>query len=182
MRALALTAAFAATVPLANWMIENVGSCSPHGPCVIPVGFGQYAPSGVLVVGAAIVLRDFVQEAGGVKASLLAIAIGAALSWLFAPAALVTASVISFAIAELCNLAIYTPLRKKGMPVAVAVSGLVGSFVDSALFLLIAFGSMDYVLGQTMGKYWMVAAAAIALVMLRPRLSTRLTGGSNHGE
>ena len=182
MRALALTAAFAATVPLANWMIENVGSCSPHGPCVIPVGFGQYAPSGVLVVGAAIVLRDFVQEAGGVKASLLAIVIGAALSWLFAPAALVTASVTSFAIAELCNLAIYTPLRKKGMPVAVAISGFVGSFVDSALFLLIAFGSMDYVLGQTMGKYWMVAAAAVTLAILRPRLASHPSGGSGHGE
>ncbi|WP_376710343.1 VUT family protein [Pseudochrobactrum lubricantis] len=177
MRALSLTVAFAATVPLANWMIENVGSCSPHSPCVIPVGFGQYAPSGVLVVGAAIVLRDFVQEVGGVKASLLAIVIGAALSWMFAPAALVTASVTSFAVAELCNLAIYTPLRKKGMPIAVVVSGLVGSYVDSALFLLIAFGSLDYVLGQTMGKYWVVAAASITLVVLRSRRTALAQGG-----
>lgn len=55
-------ALFALTVPAANWMIGNVGTCIPDGPCLVPVGFGFEAPSGVLMVGAALVLRDIVHE------------------------------------------------------------------------------------------------------------------------
>ncbi|MBN4747477.1 VUT family protein, partial [Pandoraea nosoerga] len=52
---------FIATIPLANWLIGNVGTtCVPGGPCIIPVGFGLMAPSGVLMVGLALVLRDLV--------------------------------------------------------------------------------------------------------------------------
>src|SRR6185437_10151264 len=76
-KTIALTAAFAATIPLANWLIGNVGTvCIPQGPCLLPVGFGLTAPSGVLVVGASLVLRDMVHEAGGAKAALTAIGLG----------------------------------------------------------------------------------------------------------
>ena len=51
-------ALFALTVPAANWLIANVGTCMPNGPCLIPVGFGLMAPSGVLMIGAALVLRE----------------------------------------------------------------------------------------------------------------------------
>jgi hypothetical protein len=45
-------AAFGLCIPAANYLIGNVGTlCVPHGPCVIPVGFGLTAPSGVLMVG-----------------------------------------------------------------------------------------------------------------------------------
>src|SRR5688572_6062921 len=55
--------AFACTIPLANWLIGNVGAtCLPNGPCLIPVAPGILAPSGVLAVGAALVLRDLVQR------------------------------------------------------------------------------------------------------------------------
>lgn len=88
-RSLALISAFAATVPLANWLIGNVGTeCIPNGPCLIPVGFGLSAPSGVLVVGAALVLRDAVHEASGVRGALAAIALGGLASWLFRAAGL----------------------------------------------------------------------------------------------
>ena len=54
---------YMATIPIANFMIGNVGTfCIPDGPCTIPVGFGYSAPSGVLMVGLALVLRDYVQE------------------------------------------------------------------------------------------------------------------------
>ncbi len=44
--------AYIATIPAANWLIGNVGTtCVPNGPCLIPVGFGLMAPSGVLMVG-----------------------------------------------------------------------------------------------------------------------------------
>jgi hypothetical protein len=69
--------AFALTIPAANWLIGNVGAvCVPDGPCLIPVGFGLMAPSGVLMIGLALVLRDLVQELIGVKGALLAIALG----------------------------------------------------------------------------------------------------------
>jgi hypothetical protein len=50
---------FCLTIPAANWMIGHVGTyCSSHGPCLVPVAPGGVAPSGVLMIGAALVLRD----------------------------------------------------------------------------------------------------------------------------
>lgn len=152
-------AAYAATIPLANWMIGNVGTCVPNGPCLIPVGFGLMAPSGVLVVGLSLVLRDVVQEVSGVQGSLFAIAIGAALSWLFADPFLVVASAMAFLLSELADMAVYTPLRRERLYLAVILSGFVGAAVDSATFLFIAFGSFDFIAGQIVGKMWMTAAA-----------------------
>lgn len=163
MRKLALlVAAFAATVPAANWMIGNVGTvCLPDGACLLPVGFGLAAPSGVLIIGLALVLRDMVHEAGGAKAALLAIAIGGVLSAIFAPPALVVASVAAFVLAELADLFVYAPLRDRRFGLAVFASGAVGAAVDSAVFLLLAFGSLDYLSGQVLGKLWMSALAFV---------------------
>lgn len=164
-----LIAAFAATVPAANWLIGNVGAtCIPNGPCLIPVGLGLLAPSGVLMIGAALVLRDMVHEAGGWRAALGAIVIGAMLSWFVAPPALVIASVAAFTLAELADLAVYAPLRRKRLGLAVLASGMVGSVVDSAIFLWLAFGSFDFIAGQVLGKLWMSVAAVAVLSAWRP--------------
>lgn len=169
-KAIALIAAFAATIPAANWLIGNVGTeCIPSGPCLIPVGFGLHAPSGVLMIGAALVLRDAVQEYGGIRAALAAIAIGGLLSWAVAPTALVIASVSAFLLAELADLAVYTPLRKRRLGLAVAASGIVGSIVDSAVFLWLAFGSLAFVEGQILGKAWMSLLAFPLLSIIRKR-------------
>ncbi len=55
---------FALTIPAANWLIGHVGTAcvAPHGPCVLPVAPGLMAPSGVMMVGVALVLRDLVQR------------------------------------------------------------------------------------------------------------------------
>lgn len=160
-KVLALTAAFAATIPAANWLIGSIGTeCIPQGPCLLPVGFGLHAPSGVLVVGAALVLRDMVHEAGGAKAALAAIALGGFVAWLFAPPALVLASVLAFILAELADLAVYAPMRQNRLWLAVILSGLVGATVDSAVFLWVAFGSLDFIAGQIVGKLWMSLIAA----------------------
>lgn len=160
-----LTAAFAGTIPLANWLIGNVGTeCIPQGPCLLPVGFGLHAPSGVLVIGAALVLRDMVHEAGGIKAALAAIALGSVVAWFFAPPALVLASVLAFILAEMADLAVYAPLRTKRLWLAVLLSGLVGAAVDSAVFLLVAFGSLDFIAGQVAGKVWMSVLAATTIL------------------
>lgn len=169
-----LVAAFAATVPLANWMIGNVGTaCLVGGPCLIPVGFGLAAPSGVLLVGLALVLRDMVHEVGGIRAAIVAIAIGGALSWLVAPPALVLASVAAFLLAELADLIVYTPLRERRLGLAVFASGAVGSVVDSAVFLWLAFGSLDFVAGQVLGKLWMSVAAFAYLAYRRHAASAQ---------
>src|SRR5690349_1327333 len=88
---------FALCIPAANWLIGNVGtSCVPDGPCVIPVAPGLTAPSGVVMIGLALVLRDLVQRRLGLVWASGAILGGAALSALLAPPSLVLASAVAF--------------------------------------------------------------------------------------
>lgn len=166
----AYLALFAACIPAANWLIQNVGTfCAPNGPCLIPVAPGLTAPSGVLLVGIALVLRDLVQRRLGVAWALGAIAIGGALSAAFAPPALVVASVAAFLISELADLAVFTPLQRRGLVVAAIASSLVGLAVDSVAFLWLAFGSLQYLPGQIVGKALMVFAALPVLYLIRNR-------------
>ena len=70
---------FILTIPAMNWVVMNVGTvCTADGPCLIPVWPGVMAPSGVLMAGVALVLRDGLQAKLGVRWSLYAIIIGAA--------------------------------------------------------------------------------------------------------
>jgi hypothetical protein len=159
---------FILTIPLANWLIGHVGTeCIPNGPCLLPVGFGLMAPSGVLMIGIALVLRDIVQRSLGLRAALGAIAAGGALSWFVAPQALVVASVAAFLLSELADLAVYTPLHRRRLVLAVLASGLAGAVVDSALFLWLAFGSLDLLAGQVVGKLWASGLVALALFARR---------------
>ena len=162
--------AFAACVPAANWLIGNVGAtCVPNGPCLIPVAPGVSAPSGVLMIGLALVLRDLVQRRLGLAWAGGAIAVGAALSAAFAPPALVLASTTAFLLSEAADLAVYTPLQRRGFVRAALLSSAVGLVIDSVVFLSLAFGSLDYLGGQILGKAWMVLAAVPALRWLRER-------------
>jgi uncharacterized PurR-regulated membrane protein YhhQ (DUF165 family) len=160
-------AAFMLTVPAANWLIGNAGTvCIPDGPCLIPVAPGLMAPSGVLMIGLALVLRDYVQEKLGLWSAFVAIGLGACMSWLIAPPSLVIASVAAFVIAELADLGVYTPLRKRQLWLAVIASGVVGAFIDSAVFLQLAFGSLDHIGGNVVGKFWMSLLAGAVLLSL----------------
>ena len=161
---------FALTIPAANWLIGNVGAeCIPNGPCMVPVGFGLLAPSGVLMVGAALVLRDVVHERLGLLWAIGAVLIGGLISYALAPPALVVASTAAFLLAEAADLVVYTPLRKRRLVWAVLLSGLVGSVIDSAVFLWLAFGSLAFVEGQILGKLWMSLIAAGVLLAMRSR-------------
>lgn len=163
-------AGFAACIPLANYMIGHVGTvCVPNGPCLIPVGPGVTAPSGVLLVGLALVLRDLVQRRLGLAWSIGAIVVGAILSTTFAAPALAVASASAFLLSELADLLVFTPLQKKGLVKAAFVSSVVGLIVDSVMFLWLAFGSLDFLAGQVVGKLVMVVAALPALFWIRNR-------------
>jgi hypothetical protein len=126
----------ALTIAAANWWLCHVGMvCQPAGACLIPVAPGLMAPSGVIMAGAALVLRDLVQRRLGVAASSLAILAGAVLSALLAPPALVLASAAAFLLSELADLAVFTPLVRRGLIVAVGASGVVGIVEIAAVFL-----------------------------------------------
>jgi uncharacterized PurR-regulated membrane protein YhhQ (DUF165 family) len=162
---------FALTIPAANWMIGHLGTAcvAPRGPCVVPVAPGVVAPSGVMMVGFALVLRDLVQRRLGAGISAIAILFGTAASALLAPPNLVLASGVAFLLSEFADLAVYTPLARRRLVAAVVASSTVGLIVDSIVFLWLAFGSLDFLLGQVIGKAWMVLLSVPLVAWLRRR-------------
>lgn len=149
---LTIAAAFVATVIGANAALTRWG--------IVPVGLGLEAPAGVYFAGLAFGLRDALHEVGGRPWVLAAIAAGAVASYAIedgagipgghAPVAVASAS--AFALSELADLAVYAPLRARSWPVAVAASNLAGAVVDSTLFLWLAFGTLDHLGGNIVGK------------------------------
>jgi len=161
---------FALTIPAANWLIGHAGTtCVPHGPCLIPVAPGLMAPSGVTMVGIALVLRELVQRRLGTAISALAVLVGSGLSALYAPASLVVASATAFLLSEFADLAVYTPLARRRLVVAVIASSCAGLVVDSIVFLWLAFGSLEFLAGQIVGKAWMVLFSIPLVAWLRRR-------------
>lgn len=161
---------FCLTIPAANWMIGHVGTvCLRDGPCLVPVAPSLMAPSGVLMVGAALVLRDLVQRRLGPEFGIGAIIAGALLSAGLAPSALVVASASAFLLSEFADFAVYTPLARRRLVTAVVASSVVGLVVDSIVFLWLAFGSLDFLPGQIVGKLWMVLIAIPLVAYLRRR-------------
>ena len=173
---LAYFLAFMACIPTANWMIGHIGTvCAPNGPCLLPVfpwspqGGPMMAPSGVSMIGIALVLRDLVQRRLGRLPALMAIVAGAVLSGALAPPQLVVASTTAFFLSELADFAVFTPLQKRGLVLAVLASAVVGLIADSILFLYLAFGSLEFLEGQMLGKTWMVLLALPFVHWIRKR-------------
>lgn len=160
-------ATYMATIPAANWMIQNVGTQAfPGGPHTIPVGFGFDAPSGVLLIGLALAARDYIQRAIGKRAALLAIAAGVALSYFVNPA-VATASAVAFLLGELADFVVFTPISRRNLPSAVIASGVVGGVIDSLVFLQLAFGSTMFWQGQVIGKTLVALACALIVIAYR---------------
>ena len=161
---------FALTIPAANWLIGHAGTvCPANGPCLVPVAPGLMAPSGVIMIGIALVLRDLAQRRLGIAVSALAIIVGAALSALLAPPSLVIASAVAFLLSEAADLAVYTPLARARLVLAVVASSAAGLVVDSIVFLWLAFGSLEFLAGQVVGKAWMVLLSIPFIAWLRRR-------------
>lgn len=162
-------AAYLATIPAANWAVTHYGA--------LPVGLGYTAPAGVYLVGLALVLRDLAREAAGRLPVLAAIAVGTLVSYWLATPALATASAVAFAVAESLDMAVYEPLRRRGLTVAMLASNTVGLLVDSLLFLKLAFGNLDFLPGQILGKTWMTLAAVAVLASIERARKTRAVTG-----
>lgn len=159
-----LFALFILNIFFANWLIGNIGtSCYP---CLIPVWPGIMAPSGVLAIGMGFTLRDILQRRLGATWVMAAIILGAALSAFLSPA-LALASGTAFLLSELADLVIYTPVQKKNFIAAVAISNIAGLVVDSVVFLSLAFGSLEFLPGQVLGKLWMTLLALPVIWLIR---------------
>ena len=149
---------YIATVFAANWAIDRFG--------VVSVGFGLVAPAGVYFAGLAFTLRDITQDTLGRSWVVVAFVVGALLSAIVSTQ-FALASATAFLFSELFDFAVYTPLRERNWIGAVALSNVVGLVTDSVLFLWIAFGSLDFLSGQIVGKTWMTILAVGVLMAWR---------------
>jgi len=129
-----------------------------------PVGFGLVATAGTYLAGISFVLRDSVQDTLGRWVVVAAIVAGCALSFALSAPAIAVASAAAFLLGEGIDLLIYTPLRKRGYVRAALASNIVGSFVDSIVFLAIAgFPIWSSLPGQMIGKL-VITAIVVGLV------------------
>jgi queuosine precursor transporter len=159
--------AYVLTVVAANWAIDEFGTVS--------VGFGLTAPAGVYFAGLAFTLRDITHDTLGRWYVLGGIAAGSVISLVQSDNATIPGGVTSIAVAsaaafllsETFDFLVYTPLRERHWIGAVVASNVVGLIADSVLFLWLAFGSMEFLGGQIVGKGWMTVAAVIVLVFWR---------------
>jgi uncharacterized PurR-regulated membrane protein YhhQ (DUF165 family) len=153
MKTTLLTVSFLSTIPIANFLINNFGVvCITNGPCLIPVAPGLMAPSGVLMIGVALALRDALHERLSRWIIVALIASGAVLSLSFSPPALAGASAVAFLFSELADFAVYDRFRKRAMAAAVLVSGAIGAVLDSMIFSALAFGTIKWAPGLILAK------------------------------
>lgn len=150
--------AYLACIVGANAAIQRWG--------IVPVGFGLTGPAGVFFIGPALVARDYVQWVAGKAVSLAVLAVGAVLSFAVADPHIAVASAAAFAISELTDFALFTWIAPRWSR-AVLAGGVAGAFVDSSVFLWLAFGSLAFLPGQMLGKCYGVAIASVLIAARR---------------
>ncbi len=149
--------AYIACIVGANWAITTFG--------IVPVGFGLYAPAGVFLAGFTFAFRNLTQQSLGRRFGFAAIAIGAVVSYavtdkVTVPGGLMplaVASGLTFALSESVDALVWTKLRERNWWTrAMGLGEFAGQCVDSAIFLVFAFGSLELLLGQIVGKQWTI--------------------------
>ena len=152
------------SIVAANWMVATFG--------IVPVGFGFVGPAAVYVVGLTFTFRDLLHESLGKRFVVVGILGGTALSVIVSPQ-FALASGAAFLLSESLDFAIYTPLRKRTFLGAVLLSNVAGLTLDSVVFLWLAFGSLEYLPGQIVGKAWMTLLAVLVLWAVRHVVANR---------
>lgn len=155
---------------LANWLASRY---------LVTVPFtGYVAPAGVFCIGAILVLRDWLQQLAGLRYTLLLVPLGGAASYLIGVEAgwtslqrIALASVAAFIVSETVEALVFTPIRKRSLTTAVALSATVGNAIDSALFLWIAFGSEAFFPGNFVGKAEAIAVGVLLTATRRRRVN-----------
>jgi uncharacterized PurR-regulated membrane protein YhhQ (DUF165 family) len=163
-----LAVAFVALVILANWLASRY---------VVSVGFGRVAPAGVFCIGGVLVLRDWLQQLSGLRWTMPLVYAAGLASWAIGDLAgwtglekIAVASVVAFTVSETIEAVVFTPLRRRNLPLAVGLSATVGNALDSYVFLALAFGSQAFFLGQFIGKSEMIALGTV-LTLARRRVA-----------
>ena len=103
---------------------------------------------------------------------VVAILVGAALSALVS-AQFALAGGAAFLFSELADFSVYTPLRKRFWICAMVSSNLVRTVLDSIIFLALPFGSLEFLVGQVVGKTWITLLAVPFFWAFRSRLIGR---------
>lgn len=157
-RGAAALTAYAASIAAANWLTTRYG--------MVNTGFGLITTAGTYAAGAALLLRDVVQDTLGRAWVLFGIAAGATLTLATSPA-LAVASATAFLAAEVADMAVYTPLRERGWARAVLASNIVGAIVDTLLFLFLAGFPIASVTvgGQLVGKLVWATLLPVAVAL-----------------
>ncbi|MBF0305273.1 MAG: hypothetical protein HQL41_06465 [Alphaproteobacteria bacterium] len=130
---------------------------------------GTMWPPMSLLVGFVFVMRDFAQREIGHRV-LLAMLVGAALSWLMADPYVAIASAIAFLVSEAADWAVYSFTRRP-MHQRVLLSSLAGAPLDSAVFLaaighLSASGVVTMTASKLAGAlvvWWLMRRRAVAV-------------------
>jgi len=159
---IAVCGAYIALIVLANFLSTKYG--------LVSVGFGLSASAGVFAAGATLTVRDIVQRTSGRRVIAALIAIGIVVSYAVGDGRIALASAVAFAISEVLDYAVYTPLRSKGWSLAVWASFIVAAPVDTIIFLKIAKFPSDGlgVLGQLVGKGWATLIVwSLSLLVIR---------------
>lgn len=185
-RVFAASAAFLACILAANYVTTEQG--------MVPVGFGLAATAGTYFAGLSFVLRDALQDAiragmtregrgwwgipmtrhpsdMAVSARVMAvIVLGAGLSYFVSDPFIALASGVAFLLSEFADLAVYTPLRRRGYVRAAVASNVVGALVDTFLFLWIAgFPIAGAWQGQIVGKLAVTLVVVLGVAGSRAR-------------
>ena len=100
---------------------------------LVPLPDGSLWPPVSLAVGFVFVVRDFAQREIGHKV-LLAMLVGAGISYYMAGPAIATASAAAFLISELADWAVYS-FTKRPLSQRILLSSALGAPIDSAVFL-----------------------------------------------
>ncbi|UZM97863.1 VUT family protein [Lysinibacillus sp. MHQ-1] len=133
-----------------------------------PLQFGMFiVPMGTLLIGATFIFRDLVQNKYGRTKTyffiVTALILSAVVSFILGDTLLiVVASAVSFVVAETADTEIYSRLK---LPMAwrVLYSGIVGGFLDSAIFVVIGLSP----LGANILPWEAVPAAIVGQIIVK---------------
>jgi uncharacterized PurR-regulated membrane protein YhhQ (DUF165 family) len=155
----------------------------------VPLQLGPFLiPYGTWLIGAAFVLRDLIQCRYGRKSAYIAIITALILSAITSKIlgdtlAITIASALSFLISESADTEIYTRIRKSFLK-RVFTSGIVSSFLDSAIFILIGLSPLfsgllpwgvipNAIIGQFAIKSLMQILGIVMLFLLKSHWEVR---------
>lgn len=155
-QSVAAAAVYVGSVVVANTMTARLG--------LVPIGFGLVVTAGTFAAGVSLVARDWVQQTSPRLAVPVLIVVAALVSAITASPALALASGIAFLVSEVVDWGVFTPVRRRSLPLAVVVSSVVSAPVDTIGFLWLA--GFPVTVSAVAGQFIVKTAIALAVALL----------------